>query len=342
MASREALLRSGITKSDKIIEIGPSYNPLTPKAEGWNSYVLDHADQDGLINKYRGVPSVDISKIEPVDFVWTGSALSDAVPVEHHGTFDVLLASHVFEHVPDLVAVLRSAEVLCGPGGRMVLALPDKRVCFDFFRPLSTSGEVLAAHWEQRARHTAKTMWDHFAYCAFKRGDPGWGRTDQTPLSLAHSLEEAHALARQHDTKEYLDAHAWTFVPASFSLIMLELAHLRLTDWQVQRTQPAGSTEFYVWLRRGALAKQASLSQAELTAQRTTLLKEIMLELDDQGWQLGGRARSTLRRLLRLPAAAALSLHAAARSGLRWLKRGITVPGSQKLAPAPQNPHKNK
>jgi hypothetical protein len=81
MPRREDILRTGIAKSDKILELGPSYNPLTPKAEGWNSFVIDHADRDGLIKKYGHDPSVDVTKIESVDFVWTQGALSDAVPV---------------------------------------------------------------------------------------------------------------------------------------------------------------------------------------------------------------------------------------------------------------------
>jgi hypothetical protein len=286
MASREEILCEGITKADKIIEIGPSYNPLTPKAEGWRSYIVDHADREGLINKYREVPSVNVANIEPVDFVWTGGAISDSVPAEHRGTFDVFVASHVFEHVPDLVGVLRSAEVLCRSEGKMILALPDKRVCFDFFRPLSTTGDVLAAHRERRSRHSSKTLWDHFAYTATKNGAPGWGRADQTPPVLIHSLADTASWAQKYTSDEYMDAHAWTFVPASFRLILLELAYLGLTDWQVERTRPAEYTEFYVWLRRGAAATVTALSQSELTVERTKLLTQIVVELHDQSRQL--------------------------------------------------------
>jgi hypothetical protein len=286
MASRQDLLRSGITKTDKILEIGPSYNPLAPKAEGWQAYVVDHADRDALINKYGVVPSVDPTMIEDVDFVWTEGALSDCVPAVHHGTFDAILASHVFEHTPDLIGILRSAEVLCRAEAKMVLALPDKRVCFDVFRPLSTTGDVLAAHVERRSRHSTKTLWDHFAYTATKHGNPGWGRADRAPGVLIYSLDHAANWALQHNSNEYVDAHAWTFVPSSFSLILLESAYLGLTDWQVDRTQAAEYTEFYVWLRRGAAARIAAMSPVDLANERTRLLNNIMLELNEQGRQL--------------------------------------------------------
>jgi hypothetical protein len=326
MAIRDDMLLAGITKTDKIIEIGPSFSPPTPKAQGWRSYAVDHVDRDGLINKYRNDPSVNVAKIEQVDFVWAEGPLSDAVPAEHHGTFDVFLACHVLEHIPDLAGLFHSAEVLCRSEAKMVLVLPDKRVCFDFFRPLSTTGDVLAAYWERRSRHSAKTLWDHFAYHATKPGGSAWRHTDQTPLTLIYSPDTAHTCALKHDLDEYTDAHAWTFVPASFSLIMFELACLGLTDWRVERTLAAESTEFYTWLRRGALAKLAQITQADLAAERIRLLNEIMLELDDQGRQLPARPGADLADSLARTQAELAAAHRTLdtiRSSRAWRMRSV-------------------
>jgi hypothetical protein len=49
MPSRDDILRAGVTKTDKIIEVGPSYNPLAPKGNGWHSCVVDHADRAGEV-----------------------------------------------------------------------------------------------------------------------------------------------------------------------------------------------------------------------------------------------------------------------------------------------------
>jgi hypothetical protein len=159
-------------------------------------------------------------------------------------------------------------------------------VCFDFFRPLSTTGDALEAHWQSRSRHTAKSLWDTFAYNAMKHGGPGWGRADRAPLKLTYSLHDAYANTLKYNSGEYIDAHAWTFVPSSFCLIILELALLRLTDWQIERTEAAEYTEFYVWLQRGAQASTARMAQSDLIAERARLLNEILLELHDQGQQL--------------------------------------------------------
>jgi len=268
------------------MEIGPSYNPLMPKREGWQCYSIDHTDQRGLVEKYRHDPTVNVAMIEPVDFVWSKGTLSDAIPAEHHGTFDVLVASHVLEHIPELLGFLQSAEVVVRSDGRMVLALPDKRVCFDFFRPLTTTGDLLEAHWEGRARHSPKTLWDYFAYQVTKNSSPGWGRTDRASAVFTYTLDDAFTWTKKHDSDAYIDAHCSIFVPASFALIMFELARLGLTDWLIERSEAAEYTEFYVWLRRGALKKVAAMSEIEFTTERSRLLEQIVLELSDQARQL--------------------------------------------------------
>jgi SAM-dependent methyltransferase len=241
---------------------------------------------------------VDPDLIEPVDFVWTGGALSDPVPTEHRGTFDAFIASHVIEHTPDLVAFLRTAETLLKPDGRVILAIPDKRVCFDYYRPSSTIGDVLEAHRQQRTRHSTKTLWDHRSHQVVKRlGRPGWSRFDQTETRFVCNFAEAKRLADRADSNEYVDAHAWVFVPASFELIILQLARLGLVDWQVERTEAAPVTEFYAWLRRGGQAAAMAMTEAEFSQVRLRLLDAMLVELFEQSQQLPANIASrTLQR----------------------------------------------
>ena len=161
MPDRAELLLGSVPTSSRIIEVGPSVNPVAPRSRGWNSASIDHLDRAGLRVKYATHPGVDI--IEPVDFVWTSGLLSDAVPAEQHGSFDVFLASHVIEHTPDLIGFLDAAQVLLKPEGVVVLAVPDKRYCFDYFQPPTTTGQVLDAHAKHRQRHSGERAFDHFA-----------------------------------------------------------------------------------------------------------------------------------------------------------------------------------
>jgi hypothetical protein len=76
--------------------------------------------------------------------------------------------------------------------------------------------------------------------------------------------------------------HAWQFTPASFELLLLELARLKIIDWRADRISPAEGCEFHVWLRRGGREMTAALSEEEFDTRRIKLLKHMMLEAKEQ------------------------------------------------------------
>jgi SAM-dependent methyltransferase len=282
-ATRDQILLAPVSREAHIIEVGPSYNPIAPKAGGWNTKTLDHTTRENLIAHYRGQPGVDVNRIEEVDFVWTGGPLTDAVPAALHGTFDAFIASHVIEHTPDLIAFLNSAALLLKADGVVALAIPDKRYCFDYFQPLTTAGQLLAAHAEQRSRHTRRVAFDHVAYAVNNGGAVAWGQQPTQELRFFHTIEEARKLFDSIEKREgYVDFHAWRFTPASFELLLLELARLGETNWRVDRITPANGCEFFVWLRRGGAARAASFSDSDLAEQRLALLKRTLVETKDQ------------------------------------------------------------
>lgn len=273
------LLRS-LSKNARIIEIGPSFNPLAPKRDGWNTIVVDHASREDLLKKYH---DQTIDRIEEVDIVWTGGSLADAVPGDRHGTFDAFIASHVIEHTTDIVTFLKAAETLLKPDGVVILAVPDKRKCFDFYRPLSGTADAITAFLERRDRHTLRTHIDYALNMALKPGGAGaWAAGDfqlAEPVCPLTDAPQWHAAAQRPD---YTDAHAWVFVPSSFSLMILELSLLGYLDLAVEDIQERHATEFFVWLRKGA----SRPSDDEARRQRTTLMQRVILELADQARQL--------------------------------------------------------
>nr|WP_294550301.1 methyltransferase domain-containing protein [uncultured Rhodopila sp.] len=266
---------------------------------------MDHLSREGLVAKYTGHPGVDVNRIEEVDFVWSGGPLSDAVPVPLHGTFDAFIASHVIEHTPDLIAFLNSAATLLKHNGVVVLAIPDKRYCFDYFQPLTTTGQIIEAHAEQRSRHSGRLLFDHVAYAVSNGGSGAWGQCPSNGLRFMHSIEQALDIFGARD-REYIDAHAWRLSPASFQLLLLELARLGQSDWQVERVTEAVGCEFFAWLRRGGMAAAASQPAEAFAARRMTLLKRTMLETRAQiDWLLAGEPELVTGPLGLLPATAA-------------------------------------
>ena len=154
-------------------------------------FTVDHDDRDGLVAKYADNPTVDTSGIEDVDYVWRGGSVLDVVPTAMHGTFDAFIASHVIEHTTDVVTFLKAAESLLRPDGVIILAVPDKRKCFDLFRPPSTTSSALVAYHERRSRHTAATHFDEAAFIANKESDTGWTIDDTRQPCFASTLSGA-------------------------------------------------------------------------------------------------------------------------------------------------------
>lgn len=282
MPNRIEILRRGVSRAHRIIEVGPSYSPLFPKRDGWQSCSIDHTDQAGLIAKYRDDPTVETAPIEAVDFVWHGGDLADAVPPELHGSFDVFVASHVIEHTTDLVAFLRSAERLLKPGGEVILAIPDKRLCFDVFRPVSTLGQVLEAHGRAAPVHSEATLTDFHAYSVTKGGVASWHRGDQSAFAILFPFQDVRDVGAKLAAGAYVDCHNWIFVPSSFALIVLGLARLGLTDWRIAWDEQAANMEFYARLQRGGATAAATMTADAFAAETLRLMMAAAEEQAEQ------------------------------------------------------------
>jgi glycosyltransferase involved in cell wall biosynthesis len=275
--SREEIIRRHFDRAMRLLELGPSYNPVVPQADGWQTTVIDHADQAELIAKYDAM-SVATDRIEPVDYVWQSGPLAALIPATMHGSFDGLVASHVGEHFPDLIAFFQDASVLVKPKGVLALALPDKRVCFDFFQPLTTTGDLVDAHLLGRTRHQRRTIFNHTAYFTTRNAAGSWTHTGSAaPFSLVNSIfaaQQAYDSVSEDPTLPYRDCHAWAFTPKSFELLMLELNLLGHVDWSIRAIESAAGVEFYVWLER----KRVTMAETEVNSARLSLLTATIYE----------------------------------------------------------------
>lgn len=318
---RQAALLSGLPRTARVIEIGPSYSPLAPKRDGWDTTVIDHASQADLIAKYASDPNVDPSRIETVDYVWEGGSLAELIPQGEHGTFDAFIASHVIEHTTDVIGFLKAAETLIKADGTIILAVPDKRKCFDFYRYPSTTYDAIAAFEEKRSRHDRRTHFEYGMRMANKGGAAGWLGDDTRDMVLAVPFEHAPGWLKVADSAGYVDAHNWVFVPASFELLMLELVALDYLDLRVERVSEAPATEFHAWLRKG---RGEQPSGEAMQRQRMMLMNRIIVELAEQSRQIPGSPLSTTPS----PARAPEPIHSEAVGGGLTLSINLTLPES--------------
>jgi len=209
------------------LELGPSYNPILKKSSGVNIKTVDHTTKEELIKKYSCMPKEKIDSIEDVDYIWTGGTLTELIGKENY--FDYIIASHFIEHSPDMISFLQDCEKLLKPGGVLSLVVPDKRYCFDRFKPLSSIGAVVDAHLDPLKFHSPGSVLDHLCCSVFMEGDVLlWNDfiMDKAIIKYQDLSELKLMVELANKQTGYIDVHHWIFTPSSFSLIIQDLADL--------------------------------------------------------------------------------------------------------------------
>jgi SAM-dependent methyltransferase len=227
------------------LEIGASYNPLAAGDPALRVRSLDHIDQAALVEKYRNDPSVDVSRIQPVDYVWSGERYLDLVGDTR---FDWIIASHVIEHVPDVVGFINECAEILKPGGVLSLAVPDKRYEFDYYRPPSGLARLVDAHYDRRRLTSPGSVAEHLLNHATLDGLSAWTESHRGVPTTADVFDTVGYGMEQTQRGEYVDMHAWAFTPHSFRLAVHDLHRLGLlTVRELSFNEPVGC-EFYVQL----------------------------------------------------------------------------------------------
>lgn len=209
------------------LEIGPSYNPIIPKSTNARIKTVDHLDRQGLLDKYRHLPTESLNAIEEVDYVWSKGSLLELIGYETK--FDFIVASHFIEHTTDFLGFLQDCECLLKENGVLTLVVPDKRFCFDRLKSLTTIGSVISSHQTPRHYHSAGSILDHLAYSVSMNGDQlGWDATVRGQLQLQHPQigYVRNLLDEGIFELSYIDIHRWIFTPTSFSLLVQDLHEL--------------------------------------------------------------------------------------------------------------------
>ncbi|HEY0429087.1 MAG TPA: hypothetical protein VGC76_15005 [Pyrinomonadaceae bacterium] len=226
MMTREEKLLLHVKKDGFRVEIGASHAPIAPKKSGYNVHIIERATREELLEKYKG-DNVNLDNIEEVDFVWKGEDYSELTGKT--GFYDWLIASHVIEHVPNLIGFLNSCDKILKKTGVLSLAIPDARFCFDHFRPLTGLSKVLDAHYQNSKVHTPGSVVEYNLNLVLRDNYLDWGENAllKEEYSFSASREEVlKILEKSLENKEYIDCHAWCFTPHSFRLMIHDLYEL--------------------------------------------------------------------------------------------------------------------
>ncbi|MEP7201790.1 MAG: class I SAM-dependent methyltransferase [Ilumatobacteraceae bacterium] len=285
MADRtDQLLRSIDVATAKGLELGPLANPAVPREMGDIRY-LDHVDTDALRARYASHDGFDVDAIVPIDYVSNGS-IRDAVSADV--SFDYVIASHVIEHVPDLVGWLRDVRSVLRDDGVLSLAIPDHRRCFDALRSPTVTADVVEARLTKAATPSPRQVFDHYSSAVAWHGFIAWEEeppfAELVPVHSEHeALERAAAAVSSAD---YQDVHCWVFTPSSFERLFNALRRLQLVPFALDHCSDTIGGEFFATLRVADATDGSAVQVDAGLPARTSEHAVLRYELRDKGGEL--------------------------------------------------------
>lgn len=262
MSCRNNLL-SYVKKDGLGIEIGPSHNPMAPKKAGYNVEIIDHMTREQLVEKYRE-HQVCLENIEEVDHVWNGESYCQLTGRESY--YDWVIASHMIEHTPDFIGFLLDCEKLLKDDGVLLLVVPDKRYCFDHYRPITGLSKVVDAYIRKDTIHTPGTVAEYYLNVVSKGGGIAWASGARGKYEYVHGVNDAlNGINLVVEQKAYIDVHSWCFVPNSFRLLINDLNALGFISLREVKCFKTEGCEFAVVLSRsGSGPSESRLDLAEM------------------------------------------------------------------------------
>lgn len=241
------------------LEIGPSYLPLYRKAEGFNIKILDHCTASELKEKYfshEHIAKHQLELIEEVDYILEQDG---KFPKEIHGSeFEFIVANHVIEHSPDLIQFFLNLDSISSSHCTLLLAVPDKNLMFDYYRPLSTLGDVFLAHLDQFT-YDHKVRLDSLYFGSTKSGIIAWDKSTASEPRLPTPMSSEFEIIKEMQDQSivglsqngYIDRHRWVFSPAVFEDVVSKLFLSGLINWRIITVEEGLGCEFLVVLEKG-------------------------------------------------------------------------------------------
>ena len=231
----------------RILEIGAFDNPTFRRELGDQVEYLDFFSREELVEMHKGNPRRNPSAAVEVDHVVKSSDFSTKLKPG----FDLIVAHHVMEHVPDVIFWFQQIERLLAVDGWLFLSIPDRRYTFDFFRPISLATQMIRAHAERLERPDVWQLTEAFYYYMDVDLAAIWRGKMPEKFVPRFSLAKARQMA-ESKSKTYTDAHCWVFTSQSFTQCVEDLRSAELLQFSLAQSEEAqpGTNEFRVLLRR--------------------------------------------------------------------------------------------
>ncbi len=249
--TRKEILLKGIKYNKATgLELGPLAWPVLTKDEA-DIYYLDHLPTLELKQKYKDDKKFPISMIVDVDYSLKKSDTLKKATLNKK--FNYVIASHIIEHVPDIISWLDEISNVLDKDGILSLAIPDKRYTFDINRPVSTAGQIIGSYLEKRKIPSAEQVIDYGLSTVEVDARKIWDGQLFLNAPKKFTQEEVIKMSKKSiDQNIYQDCHCFVFTPHSFLEIFKQLVIFDLMPFKIINYVPTryAEYEFFVQLQK--------------------------------------------------------------------------------------------
>jgi SAM-dependent methyltransferase len=264
-----------IDRTKRILEIGPLTTPMIPKIPGQNNvFYADIRSTEDNREFYKDASYVDGSKIADIDFVIKETYTESIQDAEK---FDYVIASHVIEHIPELISFFQDIANVMTPSGKLCLTIPDKRYCFDHYR-YPTSFAAFYDIYKNKVPNSPHDVLDQICSSNSETtNDPVVWWAEQTNYhNLIKRREDIFFASQVYEDAlqgKYIDVHFSVFTPESFLLFVYQMIAFNLFPFECAEFYPTqrDTFEFNVVLQKNN--KFPDADEAEWSIQRERIIE---------------------------------------------------------------------
>ncbi|MEZ5732058.1 MAG: methyltransferase domain-containing protein [Paracoccaceae bacterium] len=198
-----AEMRGAADKKLKVLEFGAFSSPMFVPGEADVRYADRLSTQqlrDSVADPEKRAAIVAVDYVVDNDF-------EQQIPER----FDLIVANHVVEHVPDVIGWLNRLSVLLKPGGQVFLAVPDKNYTFDIMRDPTLARELVDNFITKREAPSAADILDAAVHRRdIRNGSDVWSGKAHHVIKTAPTVDVDATLKGIQLRKaagEYIDCH---------------------------------------------------------------------------------------------------------------------------------------
>lgn len=245
--SREAL-KVFLPTDSPVLEIGPLDKPFV-RGTAYEVFYADVRETSEIVGFFDNDPHVNKSNIASIDYV-IRTSYREAVGEKRFGA---VFHSHVIEHVPNIIKFLRELSEILIESGKIIMAIPDKRGTFDWFRDVTPFRDAYDVYHGGSPARLAFDSWlnglsMHLQISSSYTGDVSF---------RSEALEEERFSKAEdlYNDPQFIDRaspHYWVFTGKSFLEFLRDGIRCNLLPFRLEYFEDRGllSNEFHVVLTK--------------------------------------------------------------------------------------------